>query len=70
MKGVGYRNMSEVKSSPEGRGKHIVCIYAHRAAAADIQTVSGRTPNPQTNEREVNYQRQQKQTCSIKISRE
>lgn len=44
--------MSAVIFSPKGRGKHIVCIYAHRAAAGDKQTVSGRTPNPHSKERE------------------
>lgn len=44
--------MIALKTIPEGIGKHIVCIYAHRTAAGDIKTVSGRTPNPHSDERE------------------
>lgn len=44
--------MIALKTIPEGIGKHIVCIYAHRAVAGEIQTVSRRTPNPHSDERE------------------
>ena len=38
--------MIAVEYYPIGIGKHIVCIYDRRNAAADIQTLVGESPNP------------------------